>query len=191
MGRVRFGLSNLYYATATDDGTGTLTYTTPVAIPGAKSIALEAQGDATDEYADDVLWFHLDGNDGYSGDLEFEDTAEADAFYNTVTGTVTDDDGVTFESSDDRAKEFALMGQFKLAGGTDTGKRWCFFRCTASRSKVEGKTKEKGVEVATNVVTITAMPRISDDMVKATCPSSSAKYATWFNSVPTKGTVTP
>ena len=191
MGRVRYGLSNLYYAIATDDGTGTLTYANPVKIPGAKSIALDPQGDSTDEYADDVLWLHIDGNNGYSGDLEFEDTADGAAFYNAVSGAVTDDDDVTFESSDDRAKEFALLGQFKYSGGTETGKRWCFFRCTASRSKVEGKTKEKGVEVTTNVVTITAMPRISDDMVKASCESTSAKYATWFNAVPTKGTVTP
>ena len=90
MGRVRYGLSNLYYAIATDDGTGTLTYANPVKIPGAKSIALDPQGDSTDEYADDVLWLHIDGNNGYSGDLEFEDTADGAAFYNAVSGAVFD-----------------------------------------------------------------------------------------------------
>lgn len=188
MGRVRYGVKNLHYAVATDNGAGVLTYGTPVALPGAKSLGLDAQGDATDEYADDIVWFHDDANTGYSGNLAFEDTAQADEFLAAVLGTTEDSNGVVFESSSDIHKEFALMGQFTLAGGTETGKRFCLFRCTASRPSVSGETKEAGVAVATNEITITAMPRISDDMVKASCVSTSSAYADWFNAVPTKAT---
>ena len=45
--KVFFGIKNVYYAVATDDGTGALTYATPVAIPGARSIGLSASGEMT------------------------------------------------------------------------------------------------------------------------------------------------
>ena len=67
MGRIRYGIKNAHYSVATDDGTGALTYGTPVAIPGAKSISLEPEGESVDEYADNVKWWHTDTNNGYMG----------------------------------------------------------------------------------------------------------------------------
>lgn len=183
MGRVRYGFKNLYYATATDDGSGTLTYATPVKIDGAKSMSMSGAGDSTDEYAEDGLWFHLDGNNGYSGTIEFEDTASADTFIETVTGQTKDSAEVVIEKASDKPVEFALAGQFTLAGGEEVGKRVWFYRCTASRPNVEGSTKEASVSVATNTVNITAMPRIADDRVKATANSASSEYANWFTKV--------
>lgn len=185
MGRIRYGLKNLYYATATDNGSGTLTYATPVAIPGAKNIALSAAGDTLDEYADDVKWYHLDSNSGYAGTVEFEDTAAGDLFIKTVLGQTTDTDDVVWESASDSPVEFALLGQFSLDGGTETGKRFALLRCVISRPDLNGQTKESGITVQTNTVNITVMPRIDDDLVKATCDSSSAAYTTWFSAVPT------
>lgn len=186
MGRIRYGLKNLYYAIATEGAGGALTYATPIAIPGAKSIALSASGDSMDEYADDVVWYHSDANQGYSGTLEFEDTAAGDAFQAAVLGLETDQNDVTWESGADQTKEFALLGQFSLAGGTETGKRFALLRCVISRPEMNGQTKESGITVQTNTVNITAMPRINDDLVKATAPSTSAKYETWFEAVVTK-----
>lgn len=186
MGRIRYGLKNLYYAIATEGAGGALTYATPIAIPGAKSIALSAAGDSMDEYADDVVWYHSDANQGYSGTLEFEDTAAGDAFQAAVLGLETDTNDVTWESGADQTKEFALLGQFSLAGGTETGKRFALLRCVISRPEMNGQTKESGITVQTNTVNITAMPRINDDLVKATAPSTSAAYDTWFSAVVTK-----
>lgn len=191
MGRIRYGLKNLYYAVATAGTGGTLTYATPVAIPGAKSISLAPAGTAIDEPADDVVWFHKDTNDGYTGTVEFEDTAAGDAFLADVLGMTTDTKDVVFEAASDEYKEFALLGQFTLEGGADdeTGKRFCFFRCIATRPNTDGNTKEVGgLTVATNTVNITAMARISDDMVKASCDSNSTAYANWFTAVVTKST---
>lgn len=189
MGRIRYGIKNVYYAAATDDGTGKLTYSTPVAVPGAKSMSLDAQGDNTDEYADNVLWFHATANSGYSGSLEFEDTADADNFMQSVLGQSKDEaTGVVYENAEDTPVEFALLFQFELAGGTETGKRGLFYRCTASRPTVAGQSKESSISVATNTVNITAMPRINDDMVKASCTSDASAYATWFSKVTEKTT---
>ena len=192
MGRIRYGLKNLYYAVATEGTGGALTYATPVAVTGAKSISLAPAGTAIDEPADDVTWFHKDTNDGYTGSIEFEDTAAGDSFLATVLGMTTDTKDVVFEAASDEYKEFALLGQFTLEGGDDdeTGKRFCFFRCVAARPNTDGQTKEVGgLTVATNTVNITAMPRINDDMVKASCDSNSTAYANWFSAVVTKSTL--
>ena len=193
MGRVRYGLKNLYYAGATASTTtnGALVYDSPTAIPGAKSISLTAAGAGVDEPADDTVWFHKDINNGYTGTVEFEDTAAADSFLATVLGHTTDTKSVVFEAASDEQKEFALMGQFTLEGGADseTGKRFCFFRCVASRPDVNGQTKEVGgLTIATNTVNITVMPRINDDMVKAVADSNSDAYSNWFSAVVTKST---
>lgn len=183
MGRIRFGLKNLYYAIATEGTGGALTYATPVAVPGAKSISLSPAGDSADEYADNAVWYHSDANSGYTGTVELEDTAAADAFFTAVLGQTKDTDDVIWEAASDAPVEFALLGQFELAGGTETGKRFALLRCTASRPELAGQTKENGLTVNTNTINITAMPRINDDMVKASCDSSSDAYANWFSAV--------
>lgn len=184
MGRVRYGIKNAYYAIATDDGTGALTYGTPVAIPGAKSITLDPQGEGVDEYADNTTWWHGDTNNGYSGSIEFEDTASLENFLIAVLGWTKDETtGVITETASDAPSEFALGWQFELAGGTETGKRTWLHRVTASRPNMSGQTKEGSVTVATNTINITAIPRLSDDSVKASCTSDASAYATWFSAV--------
>lgn len=184
MGRIRYGIKNAYYAVATDDGSGNLTYASPVAIPGAKSISLDAQGDAVDEYADNVNWWHGDINNGYSGSIEFEDTAALETFLTSVLGQTKDSTtGVITEKASDAPKEFALGFQFELDGATETGKRVWMLRVKAARPSISGQTKESGITVATNTVNITALPRISDDAVKKTCISSDSAYTNWFSAV--------
>jgi phi13 family phage major tail protein len=184
MGRIRYGIKNAYYAVATDDGSGNLTYASPVAIPGAKSISLDAQGDAVDEFADNTTWWHGDVNNGYSGSIEFEDTAALETFLTSVLGQTKDSTtGVITEKASDTPKEFALGFQFELAGGTETGKRVWLVRCTASRPSISGQTKESSIAVQTNTINIKAVPRIADDVVKYSCVSTDSDYTNWFSAV--------
>ena len=186
MGRIRYGFSNLYYAVATDNGSGTLTYATPVPIPGAKGMTMSPAGTDIAEPADNTTWFSGKTNDGYTGSIEFEDTAEADAFIIAVLGMTKDTStGLVVEKADDAQVEFAILGQMELAGGTETGKRACFYRCVASRPEIAAQTKEVGgLTVATNTVNITALPRINDAAVKATAVSTDSAYANFFTAVP-------
>lgn len=184
MGRVRYGISNVYYAEATEGTGGALTYGTPTVIKGVKSASFTPAGNEVREYADNVTWFSTVTNNGYTGTIEFEDTADYDAFIAAVLGHTVGTDGTILESANDVNKEFALLFQFELAGGTETGKRGCFYRVTASRANLEGQTKEDSITVNTNTVNFTALPRINDGAIKLSAVSTDSAYATWFSAVP-------
>ena len=79
------------------------------------------------------------------------------------------------------------MFQFEVNGDPAvTGKRGCLLRCTASRPSIAGSTREATVTPQHDTLNLTAMPRVSDHLVKASCESTSAAYANWFQAVPTK-----
>lgn len=185
MARIKYGLSNVHYAIATEGENGVLTYGTPKALPGAVAMSLEQQGDAVNEYADNILWFHMDVNNGYSGTLELEEIS--DDFRKDVLGETADTKGVLWENSESPVIEFALMFQFEVNGDpTVTGKRGALLRCTASRPSIAGSTREATVTPQHDTINITAMPRVADHIVKASCESTSAAYATWMTAVPTR-----
>ena len=178
--KIKYGISKCYYAVATDDGTGVLTYDTPVAMPGAVSLSMDASGDQTTFYADNVLYFSTTANNGYSGDLEL--ALIPDSFKEDVLGEEEDDTkGILLEYANKPTVEFALLFQFE---GDQNATRHCMYRCTASRPSVSGSTKEDTVEPQTETITITAMPRLNDELVKARCPfDATTAYNSWFTTV--------
>lgn len=175
--KIKYGLRNVYYAIATDDGTGNLTYATPVRIPGAVNLSLEAQGESNPFYADDVIYFQSASNNGYSGTLEV--AMLPDSFRKNVLGE-TEATGVLYEYANAPIVEFALLFEFQ---GDENAMKHALYRCTASRTAVAGQTKEAGITPQTETLNITAMPRISDYLVKAKCSSTAASYNNWYNSV--------
>lgn len=179
MTKIKYGLRNVYYAVATDDGTGNLTYDTPVRIAGAVNMSLDAQGDTNPFYADDIIYFTSTANNGYSGTLEV--ALIPDSFRKDVLGeTEGQADNVLYEYSNAPTVEFALLFEFQ---GDDNAIKHCLYRCTASRASVAGQTKESGITPQTETLNITAMPRIDDYLVKAKCPSTSSAYANWYTEV--------
>lgn len=177
--KVFFGIKNVYYAVATDNGSGTLTYATPVAIPGARSISLSASGDVSNWYADNAIYFNTATNNGYEGDLVVANLP--DSFRVDVLGETLDTDGFYVESAGHPTVEFALLFQFE---GDDEAVRHCMYRCTATRPDVASSTTEDTIEPNEQTLTITAMPRLSDNVVKSRCPeSASTAYAAWFTTV--------
>ena len=179
--KIKYGVKNVYYAIATDDGTGTLTYTAPVAWPGAVSLSLDQQGDTNTFYADNVAYFTSNANNGYQGD--FESALIPDTFRQNVLGEINDAKGMFVEKSDAATKEFALLFQFE---GDENATRHCLYRCVASRPAVNGSTQTESIEPQTESITITAMPRINDNVVKSRCPfddDANSAYQKWFTAV--------
>lgn len=177
--KIKYGLSHVYYAGITYGTGDAVTYGTPASIPGAVSLSLEAQGDTNIFYADNVAYFTSTANNGYQGDLEV--ALLPDTFRTDILGETTDAKGFFVEKSTDAAKEFALLFQFE---GDDKAVKHCLYRCTAARPATNGQTKEESIEPQTESITITAMPRLADQVVKSRCPSTATTaYSAWFTSV--------
>ena len=100
--KVKFGIKNCFYAVATIADNGSATYANPVALKGAVSLSLEAQGDNSPFYADDITYYMAAINSGYQGDLEL--ALIPDSFKTDVLGYATDANGVLYEDADAEAK---------------------------------------------------------------------------------------
>lgn len=181
MPKIKYGLSKVHYSVVTETTVGGVTTSTygPVkAWPGAVNISLDAQGDDSNFYADNGIYYNIGNNQGYQGDLETalvpEDVEIA------VMGQTKDANGVVTETSDDVKKYIAIMFQFELDA---SGRRFVLYRCSLSRHAVSSSTKAETVDPQTDSVTITATPRPDDNKVKAYADKDSAAYANWFNAV--------
>lgn len=176
--KIKYGISKCYYAKITETN-GAISYGTPVALPGAVSISLDQQGETNTFYADNIAYYTSSANNGYQGDLEL--ALLPDSFRTDILGEELDTtSGAYMEYGNAQTNEFALLFQFE---GDENATRHCLYRCVASRPSVSGSTKEESIEPQTETVTITAMARESDELVKARCPHDATAYASWFTSV--------
>ena len=187
--KIKYGLKNVHAAIQTETD-GAYSYATPTAIPGAVSLSLEAQGEATPFYADDCEYYVSAGNNGYSGDLEIALIPEW--FREQILQEAKDSNGVLVETSDGKeAVKFALL--FEFAGDVKSV-RHVMYNCTVARPAVSSQTKEENVEPQTESLTITSKPR-TDGLVKSKTgdTTSTAVYEGWYTDVyvPTIETATP
>ena len=181
--KVKFGLSKCYYAVATIAADGSATYSTPVALPGAVSLSLAAEGESSPFYADNIVYFTAVANNGYSGDLELAKVP--DSFLTDVLGYVADANGVLVENAGASAVHFALLFQFE---GDAHARRHVMYNCTSARPDVASNTTNESIEPVTETLAITATTVWNDDIdmdvVKASVtPTESTQYEAWFSSV--------
>lgn len=182
--KIKYGLKNVHYAIGTTLTTGGMTYSTPVPFPGAVSLSLEPQGDNTNFYADNVVYWVGNGNNGYQGDLEI--ARVIDSFKEDVLGMIKDGKNVLVEDMNAPIVHFALLFQFE---GDAKATRHVMYNCTCTRAADAGNTKNESIEPETEKVTITASSiynaTLNTDIVKAeaTPDSDSMTYDNWMSTV--------
>ena len=190
--KIRYGLSNVYYAVATLGSNNSATYATPVAVPGAVSLSLDAEGETSNFYADNIAYYVTNSNNGYSGSLEMAyitDSFRADVLGEIQNGTT----GLCFEKQDAEPVHFALLFQFE---GDDKATRHVIYNCVASRPAVSGSTKEESVEPQTETIDINAtsiyVAAVPANVVKARAAKDTTAYSSFFSTVqvPTSGGTT-
>ena len=185
--KVRYNLKNVYYAkmvggdVATD---GTATYSTPVKWPGAVSISLDPEGETSPFYADGIVYFQTNANNGYSGDLEM--ALIPDAFRRDIMGDVMDSNGVMIENKDAAPIHFALLFEFD---GDQKAIKHVLYNCVVARASIEGETIEDTIEPGTETLTLTATSvynaALATNIVKARSSESTdaTAYAQWASAV--------
>ena len=177
--KVKFNLKNTHYALLTVSEEGEVSYATPVPMPGAVSISLDANGEPENFYADGVAYYVINNNMGYDGDLELAMIPES--FRTDVLKEKLDDKGVLIENSDVELASFALLFEFD---GDQRHIRHVLYNCSASRPGIEGKTNEDSKEVQTETLAIKAAP-LANGMVKAKTGNTTdaTAYNNWYKAV--------
>ena len=95
--KVKFGLKNCHYAKATFDEDGNVTYEKPIRMPGAVSLSMDPEGENENFYADDIVYYVINNNSGYSGDLELALIPES--FLKDILHEEEDANGVMAENA--------------------------------------------------------------------------------------------
>lgn len=178
--RVKYNLKNVHAAVLTKGDDGTYSYATPVAIPGAVSMTLDAVGDSSPFFADGIVYFRSISNNGYSGTLEMALIPEW--FRTDILQEEKDSNGVLVERADiTDSVYFALLFQFD---GDAHGVRHVLYNCTASRPSIASKTKESTIDPGTEILNLSADPR-EDGLVKSRTgdDTTNATYNSWFRQV--------
>lgn len=177
--KVKFGLKNVHYAKITYGAGGAITYATPVPFPGAVSLSLDPQGDTTEFYADDGLYYTGAANVGYKG--SFEAALVPQSFKTDILGDVVDENDVLIEQVDQHVVHFALL--FEIDGDVKA-RRVVLYDCTATRASVGSQTKTNSTSPQTESMTITVVPTV-EGYVKGQTTDATAKatYDAWYDEV--------
>ena len=186
--KVQFNLKKVHYAILTTTvGTGgviTNTFGTPVHVPGAVSLSLEARGEVTPFYADGITYYQSIANNGYEGDLEMAKIP--DAMLKDVWGlTAGTTSKVLTENAAVEPKPFALL--FQIDGDADE-EYYVVYNCMGTRPAISSETNTDTKEPKTQTSSITASA-LSDGkfMARTTADSPSATKSGWFSSVFVEG----
>lgn len=177
--KVKFNICNVHYAPITVSEDGTVTFATPVAMPGAVSISMDPTGEPESFYADGVEYYVINNNQGYDGDLELAMIPES--FRTDILKEETDDNQVLVENANSETGSFALLFEFD---GDIRKIRHVLYNCSASRPSIESKTNEEGKEVQTETLTVKARP-MANGYVKAKTGDTTTEtvYNNWYKSV--------
>lgn len=184
--KIKYNLKNVHVAKCTkvtDAVTGEVSYSydTPISLPGAVNLSLSAEGESSPFYADGIVYYRADNNNGYSGDLEI--ALVPDWFRTLILKERKDENGVLVEKSDlTEAVPFALLFEFD---GDQKCIRHVMYNCTVStRPAVSSQTKEDSIAPVTESLSLSADPR-ADGLVKSKTSDDvkSDTYAGWYDSV--------
>lgn len=176
--KVQFNLKNVHYAILEDAATPT--YGTPVKVPGAVTLTLDASGDVTPFYADGIIYYSSVANNGYSGALEmarFTDQMMQDIWKMEIGKT----DKVLIENSNVEPSSFALLYQIDGDAGNQM---YCLYNCTAARPGIGSTTNSDSKEPQTQSASVTAAPLENGNVLARTTGETPDETRNgWFTQV--------
>lgn len=184
--KITYGIENVHYAQKIEAADGTPSYGVTKRWAGASELSMPPVGEASNVYADNVVYYKLRSNQGYEGNLTVYQIPED--FKINHLGEYKDSNGVLVEKTTVVPLDFALLGEFRIGdddAAVSSGKRFAFYNCSAGRPDFASSTTQDKVEATAMEVPITAAPTVSDSIVKATVKKEDNEtlYNSWFESV--------
>ena len=175
-------MQNVYWAKINEwgedpDGNKTVpAYGPSKHLTGAVSLSIDANGEAENFYADNGVYYVINNNAGYTGDLEI--ALITTEFATEILGEILDNNGVLVEKNDTELAQFALMFEFL---GDKHHIRHVMYCCSASRPATESATTEESTEVKTEKLSLKSTP-LPTGLVKSKTTESTTDtvYNNWF-----------
>lgn len=151
--KVKFGLRNVYITRIYFDENDLVRFGRFRRIHGAVSLSLDAEGSEEKFYADDMVYYSTNANNGYSGEIEF--ALLPDWARQEILNEYKDEKGVSFEDADAETNPFAMF--YEIQGDQKAG-RYAFYNCSMSRPNSEHETLEDAKTPKTETASITVLP---------------------------------
>lgn len=183
MSKVIFNIKKLQLVpiTATDDK-GTPTYGEPLKCPGAVSLELNASGEATNIYADGIVYAIINAASGYTGTLEV--VKLPNEILKELFGYLEDKNKNLVETVSP-VKEFGM--QFACDGEDGSETRFTIYRASATKPGMNVQTTEDAPTVNNQSLDLTisgiAIADGSKQVVKSYADKTATNYGTYFESI--------
>lgn len=173
--KVKFGLSNVHIFPITDEEDGKPIYGEAIVFRGAVNLSLDVEGESNDFYADDIPYYNIFANNGYSGDLEM--ALVTDEFRTKILGFEEDENGAIIENINAKPSNFAMAFEFK---GDKNKVRRLYYNVSASRPADSHGTITETVEPETETIKIKALPRTDTGDVNVKLEEGQTGYDTFY-----------
>ena len=177
--KVEFGISNLYVGTYTVGTSGTVTMGTPYHQPGAVSFSPEEQSEASNFYADNMVYWSNYSGGTFEGDLEvakFDDT-----FKTQFLGYLQKaDGGLALVKNATKPKVFIA---FQVEGDAES-RRVILYNCSLGGITREYATTEDTTEPATETIAVTVAGDNTSGVSMVSYNKTASGYSTLFTNPP-------
>lgn len=176
MDKVKFGIKNVHIFPHLTDAP---TFDDVIALPGAVSLSLSAQGDISKFYADNMVYYQTSSNNGYEGDLEVAMITEE--ILEKIFNYTKDAKKVLTENSTKNVVAFAMTFEEE---GDSTGTKFVLYNCTATRPSRNLATVEESKTPTTQTLSVSAAPlKDGNVLAMSTAETDAATIAAWHTAV--------
>lgn len=184
--KVEFGISELHVGTYTVDSQGDVTLGAGYHQPGAINFSPEEQSEATNFYADNVIYWSGYSGGSFEGDLEV--AKFDDAFKTQFLGYVQLADGGLANVKG--ATKPSVYISFQVEGD-DESRRIIMYNCSLGAIVREYATIEENPEPTTETISVTCAGDNGTGISMVSYKKSDAGYSTLFSNPPVPALPTP
>ena len=171
--KVEFGTKLFHIGTYTTDEAGAAVLGDPMHVPGMRALTLEAESEETKFFADDVVYYSQNNDNGLTGELGM--ALFPDEFKTTFLNYANTSDGGVAQVKSKPSKQVYIIFQ---GSGDKHNRRHILFNVSLGAITREHKTIEESVEVEEETLPITVTGDNKSGIMKITYSEGDEGYET-------------